>query len=110
MGPAPTIAATPATLTTADPAPLPTVSAATSLTTLNAVPDPEAIEEVVLSFTPAIRDPAPLPRRRPVMTAVAAKRNNNNAEPPLPRPRPDGPAPQSAFTAVPVTDDRFPTQ
>jgi hypothetical protein len=109
---APTIAATPATLTTADPAPLPTISATTSVaTTTFAVPDPEALEEVVLSFTPAIRGPAPLPRRRPVITASAAKRNNNNnAEPPLPRPRPDGPAPQSAFTAVPVTDDRFPTQ
>jgi hypothetical protein len=81
-------------------------------TTTFAVPDPEALEEVVLSFTPAIRGPAPLPRRRPVITAsaAAAAKRNTNAEPPLPRPRPDGPAPQSAFTAVPVTDDRFPTQ
>jgi cytoskeletal protein RodZ len=108
MGPPSTIAATPATLAAADPAPLPTISAATSLTTLHTAPDPEALEEVVLSFTPAIRDPAPLPRRRPVMTASAAKRNN--AEPPLPRPRPDGPAPQSVFTPAPVSDDRFPTQ
>jgi hypothetical protein len=111
---APTIAATPATLTTADPAPLPTISATTSVaTTTFAAPDPEALEEVVLSFTPAIRGPAPLPRRRPVITAsaaAAAAKRNTNAEPPLPRPRPDGPAPQSAFTAVPVTDDRFPTQ
>jgi hypothetical protein len=107
MGPPPTIAATPAALAAADPASLPTISAATSLTTLSAAPDPDAFEEVAESFVPAIRGPAPLPRRRPVMTASAAKRN---AEPPLPRPRPDGPAPQSVFTGVPVTDDRFPTQ
>jgi hypothetical protein len=108
MGPPPTIAATPAALAAADPPSLPTISAATSLTTLNSTPDPDGIEEVAESFVPAIRGPAPLPRRRPVMTASAAKRNN--AEPPLPRPRPDGPAPQSVFTGVPVTDDRFPTQ
>jgi hypothetical protein len=108
MGPPPTIAATPAALAAADPASLPTISAATSLTTLNAAPDSDVIEEVAESFVPAFRGPAPLPRRRPVMTASAAKRNN--AEPPLPRPRPDGPAPQSVFTGVPVTDDRFPTQ
>jgi hypothetical protein len=108
MAPPPTIAAAPATLAAADSAPLPTISAATSLTTHIAAPDPDAIEEVVESFIPAIRNPAPLPRRKPVMTASAAKRNN--AEPPLPRPRPDGPAPQSVFTAVPVADERFPTQ
>jgi hypothetical protein len=108
MGPPPTIAATPATLAPTEPAFVPTISAATSLANLNAAPDPDAIEEVAESFVPAIRGPAPLPRRRPVMTASAAKRNN--AEPPLPRPRPDGPAPQSVFTAVPVADDRFPTQ
>jgi cytoskeletal protein RodZ len=108
MGPPPTIAATPAALAAADPASLPTISAATSLATLNATSDADVIEEVAESFVPAIRGPAPLPRRRPVMTASAAKRNN--AEPPLPRPRPDGPAPQSVFTGVPVTDDRFPTQ
>lgn len=106
--PPPTIAAAPATLAAADPAPLPTLSAATSLTTRVAAPDPDAAEEVVESFIPAIRNPAPLPRRKPVMTASAAKRSN--AEPPLPRPRPDGPAPQSVFTAVPTTDERFPTQ
>jgi cytoskeletal protein RodZ len=106
MAPPPSIAAAPATL--AEPAPLPTISAATSLTTRIAAPDPDAAEEVVESFIPAIRNPAPLPRRKPVMTASTAKRNN--AEPPLPRPRPDGPAPQSVFTAVPVADERFPTQ
>ena len=106
MAAPPTIAAAPATLALAEPAPLPTISAATSLSTRNAAPDPDA-DEVVESFIPAIRNPAPLPRRKPVMTAVAAKRN---AEPPLPRPRPDGPAPQSVFTAVPVADERFPTQ
>jgi hypothetical protein len=105
MAPPPTIAAAPATLAAADT--VPTISAATSLTTHNATPDPDALEEVVESFIPAIRNPAPLPRRKPVMTASAAKRN---VEPPLPRPRPDGPAPQSVFTAVPVADERFPTQ
>jgi hypothetical protein len=103
----PSTIAAPATLAAADSAPLPTISAATSLTTRIAAPDPEAAEEVVESFIPAIRNPAPLPRRKPVMTASAAKRN---VEPPLPRPRPDGPAPQSVFTAVPVADERFPTQ
>jgi hypothetical protein len=107
VAPPPTIAAAPATLAAADPAPPPTISAATSLSTNNiAAPDPDAADEVVESFIPAIRNPAPLPRRKPVMT-VSAKRN---ADPPLPRPRPDGPAPQSVFTAVPVTDERFPTQ
>jgi hypothetical protein len=102
----PTIAATPATLAVADPASPPTISAATALATLMAAPDPDAVEEVAESFVPAIRSPAPLPRRKPVMTASAKR----NAEPPLPRPRPDGPAPQSVWTAVPVSDDRFPTQ
>jgi hypothetical protein len=104
---APTIAAAPATLAVAEPAPLPTMSAATSLTTPIAAPNPDAGEEVAESFIPAINNPAPLPRRKPVMTAVAKR---NIAEPPLPRPRPDGPAPQSVFTAVPVADERFPTQ
>jgi hypothetical protein len=97
----------------ADPAPAPTMSAATSLTSLTstsrtAAPDADATEEVAEGSVPAISGPAPLPRRRPKMTASATKRSN--AEPPLPRPRPDGPAPQSVFTAVPVADDRFPTQ
>jgi cytoskeletal protein RodZ len=106
MAAPPTIAAAPATLAVAEPTPLPTMSAATSLTTRNAAPDPDANDEVVESFIPAIRNPAPLPRRKPVMTASAKR----NVEPPLPRPRPDGPAPQSVFTAVPVADERFPTQ
>ena len=29
---------------------------------------------------------------------------------PLPRPRPDGPAPQSVWTGVPSTDERFNAQ
>jgi hypothetical protein len=103
--PAPTIAAVAAAPTAAETAHAPTMSAATSLTT---APDAEAVEEVAEGSVPAISGPAPLPRRRPTMTTSAAKRNN--AEPPLPRPRPDGPAPQSVFTAVPVADDRFPTQ
>jgi hypothetical protein len=86
------------------------MSAATSLTT---APDADVIEEVAEGSVPAISGPAPLPRRRPTMTtaaAAAAAAKRSNTEPPLPRPRPDGPAPQSVFTAVPVADDRFPTQ
>jgi hypothetical protein len=89
-----------------EPPPAPTMSAATSLATAS---DADAIAEVAESFIPAVRNPAPLPRRRPLTTAAAAAKRNN-AEPPLPRPRPDGPAPQSVFTAVPVADERFPTQ
>jgi cytoskeletal protein RodZ len=104
--PAPTIATVATAPTAAETAPAPTMSAATSLTT---APDADVIEEVAEGSVPAISGPAPLPRRRPtVTTAAAAKRSNT--EPPLPRPRPDGPAPQSVFTAVPVADDRFPTQ
>ena len=63
-------------------------------------------DEVVEGSVPAIDGPAPLPRRRPVMTA---QRRN---DPPLPRPRPDGQVapPPSVFTAVPTTDDRYPGQ
>ena len=64
-----------------------------------------ADEEVTESSVPAIAGPAPLPRRKPTQTALAKR-----TDPPLPRPRPDGPAPQSVFTSVPVGDDRFPTQ
>jgi hypothetical protein len=40
---------------------------------------------------------------------MTAQRRN---DPPLPRPRPDGQVapPQSVFTAVPTTDDRYPGQ
>ena len=68
-----------------------------------AAPDKE-IEEVAEGSIPAFDGPAPLPRRRPVMTA------QRRTDPPLPRPRPDGQvAPQSVFIAVPTTDDRYPT-
>lgn len=63
-------------------------------------------DEVVEGSVPAIDGPAPLPRRRPVMTA------QRRTDPPLPRPRPDGqvaPA-ASVFIAVPTTDDRYPGQ
>ena len=106
VAPPPTIAAVAAAPAPAETAPAPTMSAATSLATAT---DAEAIEEVAEGSVPAISGPAPLPRRRPTMTTVAAAKRSN-AEPPLPRPRPDGPAPQSVFTAVPVADDRFPTQ
>ena len=60
-------------------------------------------DEVAESTVPAISGPAPLPRRKPMQTAAVRAR----ADPPLPRPRPDGPAPQSVWTAVPTTDDRY---
>jgi len=65
------------------------------------------VEEVAESSVPAISGSAPLPRRKPTQTAAVRSRNS---DPPLPRPRPDGPAPQSVWTAVPTTDDRFPGQ
>ena len=65
------------------------------------------VEEVAESSVPAISGSAPLPRRKPTQTAAVRPRNG---DPPLPRPRPDGPAPQSVWTAVPTTDDRFPQQ
>ena len=55
------------------------------------------IEEVAESTVPAISGAAPLPRRKPTQTAAVRPRND---EPPLPRPRPDGPAPQSVWTGV----------
>ena len=61
------------------------------------------IEEVAEGSVPAIAGPAPLPRRKPTITA--ARRVETTT--PLPRPRPDGPAPQSVWTGVPSTDERF---
>ena len=43
----------------------------------------------------------PLPRRRPVLA--------EELRVPLPRSRPNGPAPQSVFIAVGTTDDRYPS-
>ena len=65
-------------------------------------PDPD---EVVEGSVPAIEGPAPLPRRKPIVTAA-----RRTADPPLPRPRPEGAAQPSVWTAVPTTDDRFPGQ
>jgi len=84
-------------------APLPTTPAALAAP---AEIDPP-LEEVAESSVPAISGSAPLPRRKPTQTAAVRPRNS---DPPLPRPRPDGPAPQSVWTAVPSSDDRFPTQ
>lgn len=83
----------------AAPAAEPIESAPAALAT--ATPDPD---EVVESTTPAIEGPAPLPRRKPIVTAA------RRADPPLPRPRPEGAEKPSVWTAVPNTDDRFPQQ
>lgn len=73
--------------------------------TLATTPDNEpAADEVAESSVPAISGIAPLPRRKPTQTAAIRPRN---ADPPLPRPRPDGPAPQSVWTAAPNDDDRY---
>jgi cytoskeletal protein RodZ len=66
-------------------------------------PEPPA-DEIAETSVPAISGPAPLPRRKPMQTASIRART---VEPPLPRPRPDGPAPQSVWTAVPSDDDRY---
>ncbi|MEA2875242.1 MAG: hypothetical protein QOF14_438 [Hyphomicrobiales bacterium] len=90
-----------------EPAPVapPETSAPAALAT-PADTDPP-VEDVAESSVPAISGSAPLPRRKPTQTAAVRPRNS---DPPLPRPRPDGPAPQSVWTAVPTTDDRFPPQ
>lgn len=103
--PAPPAVAAPAAPMPAPPPPAsaqaPAETAPAALAT--AAPERE-IEEVAEGSIPAFDGPAPLPRRRPVMTA------QRRTDPPLPRPRPDGQvAPQSVFTAVPTTDDRYPT-
>jgi cytoskeletal protein RodZ len=91
------------------PEPTPVAPPETSAPAALATPadtDPPA-DEVAESSVPAISGSAPLPRRKPTQTAAVRPRNS---DPPLPRPRPDGPAPQSVWTAVPTTDDRFPPQ
>jgi hypothetical protein len=97
--PPPAVAMPPAPL----PAEPPSTSAPAALATGPAENEPQEVAE---GSVPAIEGPAPLPRRKPAQTA-AVKRSN---DPPLPRPRPDGPAPQSVWTAVPTADDRFPPQ
>ena len=92
---------TPAATPPAPPEPV----AETAPAALAATPEPEpTAEEVAESSVPAISGAAPLPRRKPTQTAAVRPRNS---DPPLPRPRPDGPAPQSVWTAVPTTDDRY---
>jgi hypothetical protein len=95
--------ATPAPSPAPASAPMPSETAPAALATGSLERD---ADEVIEGSVPAIEGPAPLPRRRPVMTA-----QRRSADPPLPRPRPDGQvAPQSVFTAVPTTDDRYPGQ
>jgi hypothetical protein len=81
-------------------APPPAQDDQTAATPEQAAPE----EEVVASMEPAIRGVVPKPRPKPPSHTVSARLR----EPPLPRPRPDGSAPQSVWTATPVTDDRFP--
>ena len=89
-------------------APAPEPAPAPALETTASVPSPAPAEppadEIAESSTPSIAGRAPLPRRKPMQTAAVRARS---VEPPLPRPRPDGPAPQSIWTAVPTTDDRY---
>lgn len=94
----------PMTQTAADPAPAaaPQTTAPAAAVAMPADNDPPA-GEVAEGSVPAIAGPAPLPRRKPTQTAAVRSRT----DPPLPRPRPDGPAPQSVWTAVPVSDDRY---
>jgi hypothetical protein len=87
-----------------EPTPEPTATAPAALATAPESDPP--VEEVAESAVPAIAGAAPLPRRKPTQTASVRSR----IDPPLPRPRPDGPAPQSVWTSVPVSDDRFPQQ
>ena len=95
---APAPAPPPAPMTAPMAAPI--ESAPAALATATSDPD-----DVVESSMPAIEGPPPLPRRKPIVTAA-----RRTVEPPLPRPRPEGAAPPSVWTAVPTTDDRFPSQ
>ena len=98
----------PVSLVMAPPAdPAPAVSAEPVPATIAASDNEPQVEDVAESAVAAISGAAPLPRRKPTQTAAIRPRNT---DPPLPRPRPDGPAPQSVWTAVPVSDDRFPQQ
>jgi len=90
------------------PAPAPEPAPPPAPETTASVPAPASAEppsdEIAESSVPSISGPTPLPRRKPMQTAAVRART---VEPPLPRPRPDGPAPQSIWTAVPTTDDRY---
>jgi cytoskeletal protein RodZ len=74
-----------------------------SAATASAPEKPEADADMVAeSAVPAIEGPAPMPRRRPIMTA------SRRADPPLPRPRPEAAGGQpSVWIAVPSPDDRY---
>lgn len=96
-------------MTPAAPEPAPAAAPVPAATETAAAPAPaepaeQPADEVAESTVPTISGPAPLPRRKPLQTAAVRART---ADPPLPRPRPDGPAPQSVWTAVPTTDDRY---
>jgi len=88
---------------------VPPSMAATALQSSDATPVAEFVptsgeERSALAPTPDVQaqqqGSTPLPRRRP---ALAEK-----IRVPLPRSRPNGPAPQSVFVAVGTTDDRYP--
>jgi cytoskeletal protein RodZ len=89
---------------TPEPPPAPAAQSETTASIPAPAPAEPLAEEIAESSVPAISGPAPLPRRKPIQTAAVRART---VEPPLPRPRPDGPAPQSVWTAVPTADDRY---
>ena len=60
---------------------------------------PNPVNDAVEAPVP-LSGQVPLPRRRPVLA--------ERTDPPLPRPRPGGSAPQSVFIAVDANDDRYP--
>jgi hypothetical protein len=99
--PAPAAPAFTARPTSAPAAPAPAVET-TEQQAAPAPSDEAASNEVVAVMEPAITGRVPTPRRKPPANASA------RLGPPLPRPRPDGPAPQSPWTATPVQDDRYP--
>jgi hypothetical protein len=98
--PAPAVPDVPNVIATA-PASTPSRITATKVPTATVMIETPA-DLVAESSVPAISAPAPLPRRKPTQVAAVPSR-----EPPLPRPRPDGSTPQSIWTAVPTTDDRY---
>jgi hypothetical protein len=94
--------APPAPIIQAEPPAPPAAAEPAAANAADAADSEPPIEEVVGGSVPAIAGRAPLPRRKPTMTA-----SRRVETPPLPRPRPDGPAPQSVWTGVPATDERF---
>jgi hypothetical protein len=92
----------------APPAPAEAQPANTAPAALTTNSDGEPpIEEVAEGTVPAITGPAPMPRRKPLVTANVKRVETT----PMPRPRPDGQtAPQSVWTGVPSSDERFGSQ